>query len=93
MHGFEHGACSKLRSGDKAVSIQLPALDFRGRAVVLLDDVASSGRTLALFAGDDLTVIHGAGVGRGWSTDCIAHPSSAINMAPVLAEASRPLLS
>lgn len=114
VHGFEHGVCSKVRSGDKTVSIQLPALNFSGRAVVLLDDVASSGHTLAraaeqllaagavsvdvavthaLFAGDALAVIHAAGVGRVWSTDCIAHPSNAINMAPVLAEAIKPLLS
>lgn len=113
VHGFEHGVCSKQRSGDKAVSIQLPDLDFSGRAVVLLDDVASSGRTLAraaeqllaagaasvdvavthaLFAGDALDVIHGAGVDRVWSTDCIAHPSNAIHMAPVLAGAIKPLL-
>ncbi|MVW75004.1 ribose-phosphate diphosphokinase [Pseudomonas xionganensis] len=113
VHGFEHGVCSKVRSGDKAVSIELPKLDFAGRAVVLLDDVASSGRTLAhaceqllaagaasvdvavthaLFAGDALQVIQAAGVGRVWSTDCIAHPSNAIAMAPLLAEAVRPLL-
>ena len=113
VHGFEHGVCSKVRSGDKAVSIELPKLDFAGRAVVLLDDVASSGRTLAraceqllaagaasvdvavthaLFAGDALQVIQAAGVGRVWSTDCISHPSNAIAMAPLLAEAVRPLL-
>ncbi|MDR9440807.1 MAG: hypothetical protein RI841_15110, partial [Halomonas sp.] len=43
--------------------------------------------THALFAGDALAVIHGAGVGEVWSTDCIAHESNAIAMAPVLAEA------
>jgi ribose-phosphate pyrophosphokinase len=112
-YGFEHGVCSKLRSGDRQVSIELPALDFRGRQVVLLDDVASSGRTLAraaerlldagaasvdvavthaLFAGDALEVIQAAGVGEVWSTDCIAHPSNAIAMAPLLAEAIKPLL-
>ncbi len=46
-HGFEHGVCSKVRHGDHRVEIALPALDFAGRRVVLLDDVASSGRTLA----------------------------------------------
>lgn len=48
--GFEHGVCRKLRSGDREVSIELPALDFRQRQVVLLDDIASSGRTLAAAA-------------------------------------------
>jgi len=43
--------------------------------------------THALFAGDALDVIQSAGVGEIWSTDCIAHHSNAIAMAPVLAEA------
>jgi len=46
-HGFEHGVCNKVRHGDRQVDIALPALEFAGRHVVLLDDVASSGRTLA----------------------------------------------
>lgn len=46
-HGFDHAVCRKVRHGDRAVSIELPAVDFRQRAVVLLDDVASSGHTLA----------------------------------------------
>lgn len=46
-HGFTYGVCSKVRRGDHEVEIALPPLDFAGRAVVLLDDVASSGRTLA----------------------------------------------
>ena len=45
--GYDHGVCSKIRHGDRDVEIQLPALPFKGRQVVLLDDVASSGRTLA----------------------------------------------
>jgi ribose-phosphate pyrophosphokinase len=80
---------------------------------VLLDDVASSGRTLAaatrlllaagahsvdvavthaLFAGDALQVMQAAGVGEVWSTDCIAHPSNAVPMVPLLAQALLPLL-
>ena len=47
----------------------------------------------ALFAGDALAVIKAAGVGEVWSTDCIAHPSNAIAMAPLLAAALQPLLS
>ncbi len=46
-HGFEHAVCSKVRHSDRAVEITLPACDVRGQAVVLLDDVASSGHTLA----------------------------------------------
>ena len=50
-HGLKHAVCSKVRHGDHAVSIALPACDLRGQAVVLLDDVASSGHTLATAAG------------------------------------------
>ncbi len=111
--GYDHGVCSKIRHGDRDVEIQLPALPFKGRQVVLLDDVASSGRTLAgaarlllaagavsvdvavthaLFAGDALAVIKAAGVGEVWCSDCIAHPSNAFAMAPLLAGALQPLL-
>lgn len=49
-HGFDFGVCHKVRHGDREVQIALPEQDVRGRAVVLLDDVASSGRTLATAA-------------------------------------------
>ena len=42
--------CTKVRHGDRNVAIELPALNAQGRAVVLLDDMASTGRTLALAA-------------------------------------------
>lgn len=107
-HGFEHAVCRKLRHGDRAVDIALPPLDVAGRQVVLLDDVASSGHTVAtaarllhaagaasvdlavthaLFAGDALALIRAAGVGEVWSTDAIAHPSNAVSLAPLIADA------
>jgi ribose-phosphate pyrophosphokinase len=46
-HGFDHAVCHKVRHGDHAVDIVLPEVDVRARQVVLLDDMASSGRTLA----------------------------------------------
>ena len=46
-HDMDHAACEKVRHGDKAVEIALPEVDLRARHVVLVDDVASSGRTLA----------------------------------------------
>lgn len=112
-HGFDHAVCSKERHGDRDVQVTLPDVALGGRQVVLLDDIASSGRTLAqacrkllaagassvdvavthaLFAGDALATIHAAGVTEVWSTDCIAHPSNALHMAPYLAGALRPLL-
>ncbi|AXY41006.1 ribose-phosphate diphosphokinase [Halomonas sp. JS92-SW72] len=108
LTGLDHATCRKVRRGDRDVEIHLPDTPVAGRAVVLMDDVASSGHTVAraaealkaagaasvdvalthaLFAGDALAVIREAGVGEVWSTDCIAHDSNAIAMAPVLAEA------
>lgn len=49
-HGFEHAVCTKLRRGDREVEVALPACALRGKAVVILDDVASSGHTLATAA-------------------------------------------
>ena len=49
-HGFDHAVCSKVRHGDKAVEIELPTVAWQGRQVVVLDDVASSGRTVAVAA-------------------------------------------
>ena len=46
-HGFEHAVCRKVRRGDRDVQVALPDVPVKGRAVVLLDDVASSGHTLA----------------------------------------------
>lgn len=114
LRGLAHGVCTKTRLGDRHVEITLPAIDVRGRAVVLIDDVASSGHTLAqaatgllaagassvdaavthaLFAEGALTLMRQAGIGRVWSTDCIAHESNAISMAPILAQALSPLLA
>lgn len=45
--GWAHGVCRKERRGDRDVTVQLPAgLAVAGRAVVLMDDVASSGHTI-----------------------------------------------
>jgi len=46
-HGWDHAVCRKTRHGDCEVDIELPDLPLAGRAVVLMDDVASSGHTLA----------------------------------------------
>jgi len=46
-HGFDHAVCHKIRHGDRDVQIALPDIRVQGRCVVLLDDVASSGHTLA----------------------------------------------
>ncbi|WP_443082414.1 ribose-phosphate diphosphokinase [Tepidimonas sp.] len=45
--GLQAAVCRKVRRGDRDVQVELPALDVRGRAVVILDDMASTGRTVA----------------------------------------------
>ena len=107
-HSFDHAVCTKVRHGDRQVAIELPALNVLGRAVVLLDDMASTGHTLvqatrllkaagaasvdvavthALIDAASLDALHAAGVGQVWSTDCVAHPTNAVAMAPALAQA------
>ena len=46
MHGLDWAVCTKQRSGDHEVAVALPEASVAGRAVVVLDDVASTGRTL-----------------------------------------------
>lgn len=46
-HGFDCAVGTKRRHGDYDVAIELSPLNAQGRAVVLLDDMASTGRTLA----------------------------------------------
>jgi len=45
--GFEAAVAEKMRTGDRQVTIDLPGVDLSGREVVLVDDVASTGCTLA----------------------------------------------
>jgi ribose-phosphate pyrophosphokinase len=45
--GFEHCVARKERLGDDAVHIDLPDREFAGADIVLVDDVVSTGETLA----------------------------------------------
>jgi ribose-phosphate pyrophosphokinase len=45
--GLDHVVAQKKRHGDTDVEVCLPDHDFKGRDVVLVDDMASTGRTIA----------------------------------------------
>ena len=73
---LDHAVCVKRRRGDRDVEVALQGAPVRGRAVVVLDDVASTGRTLsaaarmALAAGAasvDVAVTHALFVGDAWA--------------------------
>lgn len=109
--GCAYGVAQKHRRGDRDVEVALPQMNLAGRQVVLVDDIASTGRTLAraaeqvlaegaadvqavvvhaLFVDDAIEHLRRAGVSALWSTDSIRHPSNAIALAPLLAQALRP---
>ncbi len=44
--GLDGVVCTKTRRGDRDVVVEVPPVPLEGRAVVLLDDVASTGQTL-----------------------------------------------
>jgi ribose-phosphate pyrophosphokinase len=45
--GFDFAVATKTRSGDRDVTVELPEVELAGREVVIADDVASTGCTLA----------------------------------------------
>ncbi|MGR9014992.1 MAG: ribose-phosphate diphosphokinase [Gammaproteobacteria bacterium] len=49
--GFDYAIAAKHRLGDMQVEMTLPDVDFSNKAVVIIDDMASTGRTLAKAAG------------------------------------------
>jgi ribose-phosphate pyrophosphokinase len=48
--GLAYGVAQKQRLGDREIHITLPNLDLAAKAVVLVDDVISSGETIAIAA-------------------------------------------
>jgi ribose-phosphate pyrophosphokinase len=47
MTGFAFQVAEKVRLGDTRVTLKLPDADYRKQPVVIVDDMASTGRTLA----------------------------------------------
>ena len=56
--GFDYAVADKKRLGDKQVELTLPERDYPQRAIVIIDDMASTGRTLAKTA--ELLQVRGA---------------------------------
>jgi ribose-phosphate pyrophosphokinase len=50
----------KVRRGDREVEVRLPSRDYRGVHAVVVDDLASTGRTLV----ETVRALRGAGAGR-----------------------------
>ncbi len=48
--GLEFAVATKERLGDRSVRTRLPDLNYEGRTIVLVDDMASTGRTLIAVA-------------------------------------------
>ncbi len=48
--GLDFAVATKERLGDRSVRVNLPEHDYQGRTVVLVDDMASTGRTLIAVA-------------------------------------------
>jgi ribose-phosphate pyrophosphokinase len=45
--GFSYAIATKIRSGDQLVEVSFPQQNYTGQPTILIDDMASTGRTLA----------------------------------------------
>lgn len=111
--GFACVVGKKVRMGDKRVDIQIPQREYAGQNAIIIDDITSTGRTIAqtaarllqagakqvdvvvthpLFCVDAEKFIRQAGVTNVWSTDSISHPTNAISLAGILAEAVKKII-
>ena len=52
VHGFDYAVAHKQRRGDKDVVVTLPELKLKNRHIILVDDIASTGRTLIAAANE-----------------------------------------
>ena len=108
--GSPYQVLTKTRRGDRDVEVSLPSMDAAfSRTPVIIDDIASSGRTAIetlghlrrlglppavcvvihpVFAQNAYEQLLAAGPALVVSTDSIPHPSNAISLAGLLAQAS-----
>lgn len=111
LAGRPYEVLRKVRSGDRSVDVSVPESRALHEGIpVILDDIASSGTTMAraverllasgtaapvclvihaVFADGAHDAILSAGAARIVTTDTIPHPSNAIGISNVLAEALR----
>ena len=111
--GVPYQVLTKIRRGDRDVEVSLPLIGAaRSRTPVIVDDIASSGRTAIetlhhlkrlglppavcvvihpVFAQGAYAQLLAAEPARVVSTDSIPHPSNAISIAGLLAQASTEL--
>ena len=47
---FEYAVATKIRSGDRLVKIAIPEKDYQNKTLIIIDDMASTGRTISLAA-------------------------------------------
>ena len=109
LAGRPYEVLRKVRSGDRSVDVSVPeSAALREGTPVILDDIASSGSTMAraverllaagtaapvclaihaVFAHGAQDAILSAGAARIITTDTIPHPTNAIGIAGLLAEA------
>ncbi|MCK9605693.1 MAG: ribose-phosphate diphosphokinase [Methylomonas sp.] len=66
--GFDYAVADKVRRGDREIEITLPKFDFFKKTVVIIDDMASTGRTMARTIG----LLKEAGVGDVYAV--VTHP-------------------
>ena len=45
--GFSYAVASKTRSGDKQVDVHIPQQDYHNQNIIIIDDITSTGRTIA----------------------------------------------
>lgn len=81
MANMDWAVATKIRHSDHRVQVNLPDMDFKGRNVIIIDDVASTGHTIANTAKQ--LKLAGAGIVKCMVT----HPLFAVEAEQVISNA------